>query len=245
MKNLLVILLVLFLKVYAFGQWAIPANMRATNTMERISETNVSGAGGSTLYGLPGSPGEVIGDYYLNKRWNHASILLYQSETMIEGYPVKYDIKNDLIEIKTTTGIKVLDVRKIKNLVWTDSLAVAPQYFVNAKEFKKEKESYAGLLEVMVDGPLPLLKRTELDVREPNYVPALDVGSKDTKIFQKSVILYSKDGELIVIKNKKDVLEASGDLSKEVEDFIKKNKLNLSKDAGMRRAFEFINSKKS
>ncbi len=242
MKNLLVILLVLFFQTFAFGQWAIPANMRASNTLTSISETGVTA--GSTLYGLPGSPGEVIGDYYLNKRWNKASILLYQSETMIEGYPVKYDIKNDLIEIKTTAGIKVLDVRKIKNLVWTDSMAIAPQYFVNAHEFKKGKTIYSGLLEVMVDGPLPLLKRTELDVREPNYVPALDVGSKDTKILQKSVILYSKGGELIQIKNKKDVLEASGDLSKEVEDYIKKNKLNLSKDAGMRRAFEFINSKK-
>ena len=241
MKNSFTLLFSLSLQTLVFGQWAIPANMRASNTMTSISESGVTAGG--TLYGLPGSAGEVIGDYYLNKRWNKASILLYQSETMIEGYPVKYDIKNDLIEIRTSAGIKILDVRKIKNLAWIDSMAIAPQYFVNANEFKKGKKSYSGLMEVMVDGPLPLLKRTELDIREPNYVPALDVGSKDTKILQKSVILYSNSGELIEIKNKKDVLEASGDLSKEVDEYIKANKLNLNKDAGMKRTFEFINSK--
>jgi hypothetical protein len=241
MKKLLILVLTLSLQTLAFGQWAIPANMRASNTLTSIAETGVPA--GSTLYGLPGSAGGVIGDYYLNKRWNKASILLYKSETMIEGYPIKYDIKNELIEIQTTSGIKILDVRKIKNLVWTDSMVIAPQYFVNANEFKKGKITYSGLLEVLVDGPLPLLKRTELDVREPNYVPALDVGSKDTKILRKSVILCSKGGELIEVKNKKDVLEVSGEMSKEVDDYIKKNKLNVSKDSGMIRAFEFINSK--
>lgn len=241
MKNSLFVLLLLVSQVTAFGQWAIPANMRASQTLTSISESGVTA--GSTLYGLPGSPGEIIGDYYLNKKWNRANILLYQSESMIEGYPVKYDLKNEFIEIRTSVGVKILDVRKIKNLVWTDTLAIAPQYFVNASEFKKGRNSYSGLLEVIVDGPLPLLKRTELDVREPNYIPALDAGSKDTKILQKSIILYSKGGELIELKNKKDVLEASGDLSKEVDVYIKANKLNVSKDAGVRRVFEFINSK--
>jgi hypothetical protein len=244
MKKLVTVLFILFSHAYAFSQWAIPAKLRAENTLDRMSDKGGL-SNSDILYGVPGEPGGVVGDVYLNKKWNTATILLYQSETMIEGYPVKYDVKSNLIEIKSTTGIKILDVRKIKNMVWRDSVTTIPHYFVNANEYKKDGAPYSGLLEVLVDGPMPLLKKTELFIKQPTYNDAMGSGSKDVKIYLKPLIFYSKDGELVEVKNKKDVLNASGGLSKEVEAFIKNNKLSISKDAGMIRAFEFINSKKS
>ncbi len=242
MKKIVFVLLILLSQAYAFGQWAIPANMRAENTLDRMSDKGGL-SNSDILYGVPGEPGGVVGDVYLNKRWNNATILLYQSEVMIEGYPVKYDIKSNLIEIKSNTGIKVLDVKKIKNMVWKDSTTTLLHYFVNGNEYKKDGTPHSGLLEVLVDGMIPLLKKTQIFVKQPTYNDAMGSGSKDFKIYQKPTIFYSKDGELFEIKNKKDVLEASGNLTKEVEDYIKANKLNLNKDAGMKRTFEFINSK--
>jgi hypothetical protein len=242
MKNILSILLVLLFQTVAFGQWAIPKQMRAENTLDRMSDKGGL-SNSDILYGVPGDPGGVVGDVYLNNKWNNATILLYQSETMIEGYPVKYDLKSNLIEIKSNAGIKVLDVKKIKNMMWKDSVTTVPQYFVNGGEYKKDGTPFVGLLEVIVDGPLPLLKRTQLFVKQPTYNAALDVGSKDIKIYQKSVIFYAKEGGLTEVKNKKDVLEASGGLSKEVETYIKSNKLNAGKEEGIKRVFEFINSK--
>jgi hypothetical protein len=244
MKNLITILLILVCQVYAFGQWAIPKQMRAENTLDRLSDKGGL-SNSDILYGFPGEPGGVVGDVYLNNRWNSATILLYQSETMIEGYPVKYDLKSNLIEIKSNAGVKVLDVKRIQNMVWRDSVTSVTQYFVNGNEYKKDGTPYAGLMEVLVDGTMPLLKRTQILFKAPTYNEAMGSGSKDVKIYKKSIIFYAKDGDLNEIKNKKDVLEASGDLSKEVEAYIKINKLNVSKDEGMRRVFEFINSKKS
>ncbi|MBL7870738.1 MAG: hypothetical protein JNM78_03930 [Cyclobacteriaceae bacterium] len=242
MKRLVTVLCILFFQTFAFGQWAIPANLRAENTLDRLSDKGGL-SNSDILYGVPGDPGGVVGDVYLNDKWNSATILLYQSETMIEGYPVKYDIKSNLIEIKSNAGIKVLDVRRIKNMVWKDSVTTTPQYFINGSEFKKDGTPFVGLLEVLVDGPMPLLKRTQLFVKQPTYNAALDVGSKDVKLYKKSIIFYAKDGGLVEVKNKKDVLEASGALAKEVEAYIKSNRLSISKDEGVSRAFEFINSK--
>lgn len=241
MKVVFAFLLVL-VQFEAFSQWAIPVQMRAENTLDRLSDKGGL-SNSDILYGVPMPPGNVIGDNYLDKKWNKANILLYQSEAVIEGYPVKYDVKSDLIEIKTNAGIKILDVKKIKNIVWVDSVSSAPHYFVNAGEFKKEGVPSKGLVEVLVDGTLPLVKKTELFVKKPTYNAALDVGTRDTKIYPKETIYFVKDGEMLKVKGKKDVMGAAGDRANEIESFIKSNKLNVNKEADLKKVFEFLNSK--
>jgi len=242
MKGLILFLAIGFTQVTSFAQWAIPTNMRAENTLDRLSDKGGLSRS-DLLYGIPMAPGNVVGDNFLDKKWNRATILLYQSETMIEGNPVKYDIKSDVIEIKTNAGIKILNGDKVKNMVWLDSLTSEPHYFINASEFKKDGIESRGLLEVIVDGTLPLMKKTEIYIKQPTYNAAMDSGSKDTKIFQKEVFLYSSDKNLLVIKNKKDVLAAAGDREEEVEAFIKTNKINTNKLPGLKKVFEFLNAK--
>ena len=225
----------------SFGQ-AVPTQIRAANTLYRLGQR--SGVGNNDLIqGIPFPPSEIIGDNYLDKKWNAATVLLYQSETMLEGYLVKYDVKNDVLEFNTSSGIKVLDGRKVKNMVWVDSLTALPHYFVNGAEYKINGVAGYGLLEVVVDGTAPLLKKAEIFVKKPDYHPALSVGSRNTEILQKEVFLYAKDGKLIKIKNKADVISAAGDRGKEAEKFIKVNQLNVNKPLGLVRAFEFINKK--
>jgi hypothetical protein len=240
MKILVLGLMIIGFYSKSFGQWAIPANMRAENTLDRLSDKGGLSRS-DMLYGIPMAPGKVVGDNYLSKNWNAATILLYQSETMIEGFPVKYDIKSDLIEIKSKSGIKILGCDKIKNLVWIDSINSQPHYFVNASEFKKDGVESRGLLEVVVDGALPLLKQTEIFVKQPTYNAAMDAGSKDTKIFQKDTFFYAREKNLFKIKNKSDVLAAAGDRSAETSSFMKENKININKLPELKRVFEFMN----
>jgi hypothetical protein len=88
-----------------------------------------------------------------------------------------------------------------------------------------------------------LLKRSELHTKKANYNVALDVGSKDTKLYLKDVFLYAKDKELIRVKGKDDILKASGDRATEVESYMKVNKLNINKQPGLVKVFEFMNTK--
>lgn len=241
LSKLFLLVSVTLISTNSFGQAAIPPQLRAENTLDRISSKN-SLSGSDILYGLPVPPGSIIGDNYLNKEWNQATFLLYQSEKMIEGYPAKFDIQSDLFEVKTNNGIKILDNSKVKNVVWIDSLTSVPHYFVNGKEYRIEGVPSSGILEIVVDGIFPLFKKTELLVKEPTYNVAFDVGSRDKKIFKKEIIYYGKDKDLFKVKNKKDVLAAAGDRAAEVEAFIKSNKLNLNKETDIKRVFEFLNA---
>src|SRR5688500_16459670 len=96
------IFLSLFLTVIStslFGQNAIPANMRAQFTLDQLNQNGL--ATGDVLYGVAPPPGRVVGDTYIDKKWNIGKILLYEKEKVIQGYPVRYDIKGDLLEIKS------------------------------------------------------------------------------------------------------------------------------------------------
>ena len=240
MKVLFSFIFTLLCQVSVFAQWAIPTQLRAENTLDRLSDKGGL-SNSDILYGIPLPPGSVVGDVYFDKKWNSATILLYQTETMIEGYPVKYDIKGDVLEIKSSAGIKVLDVRKVKNMVWIDSLTQKPHYFANGAEFKVEGVPVNGLLEVLVDGKTPLMKRDQIYVKDPTYNVAMGAGSRDTKIYHKFTYYYSKGSELIKVKGKKDVLAITNNTAA-VEEYIKQNKLNVSKESGLIKVFEYINT---
>lgn len=225
-----------------YGQWAIPPVMRAENTLDRLSDKDGLGQG-DLLYGLPIPPGSVIGDTYLDTKWNGATVLLYETDKVIEGYFVKYDIKGLSLELKAKNGIKLLDIKKVKSMVWLDSVTNMPRYFVNAKEYKEEGTPLTGLLEVVVDGQMPLFKKTYLWEKEPNYVVAFDVGSRDKKIYKKDAFYYGKGAEVVKVTNKKNLIVAFGDMGPEMESFIKINKLEVSKASGLQKIFEFYNGK--
>ena len=81
-----------------------------------------------------------------------------------------------------------------------------------------------------------------MHVKQPDYVPALDVGSRDATIYKKSAVFYNNGGELIEVKGKKDILAALDDKRTEVEDYIKTNRLGTRSDFDIARIFDYYNS---
>lgn len=237
------LLLVLIFNHYSFltiAQWAIPQQMRAENTLDRLSDKGGL-SNSDILYGIPLPPGNVVGDVYLDKKWNTASLLIYDSEVLIEGYPVKYDVKADVIEIKSVSGIKVLDARKVRSMVWVDSLSNQPHYFVNAADYKLDGTPMKGLIEVLVDGKIPLMKKDHVFVKEPTYNVAMGSGSRDIKIYHKSLYYYAHNGELFKINSKKDIEEIPI-TDESIDEYIKSNKINTGKESGLLKLFTYINS---
>lgn len=225
--------------VACLAQTSIPQQVRAQLTLDRIG---MQGVGSSEVaYGISAPPGRTLGDYYLDNKWNKGTIMLEGTETLIEGYPLKYDLKSQTVEISTKNGIKLLDTKKIASLVWIDSLLGVPRYFVNAGKFKEEEVPLTGLLQVIVDGKKPLIAKTTILVKKPDYVPALDVGSRDTKISKKQTYYLSDQGNLIKITGKKKLLPFFGENAREVDNFIKTNNIDLREEAGLKRTFEFYN----
>lgn len=223
----------------AFSQAAIPQAMRAQFTLEGLGDGLSKG---DLLYGVPLPAGRVLGDSYLQESWNPAKILIYGNDKIIEGFAVKYDIKAQILEIKARNGIKILEAHRIKTLVWLDSATNQQQFFVNAKEYTEDGAPLSGLLEVISDGSIPLLKRTLILEKDPTYVPAFNAGSRDTKLMKKDKFYFSKNRMLTKIGSRKSLLPAFGDRSNEMEEFMKSKKLSMGED-DLAQIFEFYNSK--
>ena len=184
MRVIILICVCSFAILHVAAQSVVPPQTRAEFNISRFSGSEGFRVG-EMLYGLPAPSGNVVGDVYLSNNWNQSKIQLYENGKIISGFPVKYNLKSDVIEIKSKTGIKILTASKVKTFVILDSISQEERYFVNAMELRHDGTPLTGFLEVIVDGNTPLLKRTYLFEKEPTYNPALDVGSRDTKILKK------------------------------------------------------------
>ncbi len=241
MKKLIVTVLI-GLPLSVFSQ-AIPINIRSQISLERLTNTSLDRVG-NNIIGIPVPPGRVIGDFYLDSKWNLGSVVITNKNASIDGYPMKYDVKAQNVEILTATGIRLLEVKNVSTVVWFDSLTRQPHYFVNASKYTLEGTPITGLMEVLADGRYSFFKRAEVHVKQPTYVVALDAGSRDTEIYKKVTYLYNNGTELIAIKSKKKFLEGfpAGQRA-DLESFIKKNNVDVKSERDMTSLFDYLNSK--
>lgn len=241
MKKLYILSLII-LPATAFCQTAVPSNIRAQISAERLSTQNWERLG-NAIVGMPIPPGDVIGDVYLDSKWNMGSVMVSDKNSLIEGYPMKYDLKSQNIEIKTSGGVRVLDIKNVGHMVWLDSITRQPRYFVNGSKYKDDGVPIVGLMEVLLDGEKALFKKTKLNIKQPTYVAAMDVGSRDTEIYKKAAYYYNNGVDVVEIKSKKKFIDSLGDIGEEVEKYMKDNKLDVKTEDDLVKIFQFYNSK--
>ncbi|HEX6226538.1 MAG TPA: hypothetical protein VFZ52_19090 [Chryseolinea sp.] len=242
MRNLVGILVMLMFVPWSNAQSVVPPNVRATHTLDKL--TDLDGINTSDiLYGIPLPPGKIVGDTYLDIHWRKSSILLYENDKLIEGFPVRYDIQANEAEIKSKSGIKVLKGEKIKSFVWVDSLSKTPDYFVNAKDFRNEDNvPYTGFFQVLTEGPVPLFKKTLLEIKKADYNLQFNVGSQDDKILKKSKYYALKDKRVLELPSSRKKLAAFfGDKAEPMEEFMRDNNLSPKGDE-LKIIFEHYNS---
>lgn len=227
----------------SFGQAVVPQNIRATNTVDKLSDLDGINSG-DILYGIPLPEGKIIGDTYLDTRWRKSSILLYENNKMIEGFPVRYDIRTDEVEIKSKKAIKVVKGTKVKSFVWIDSASKNLEYFVNAKDFKDaDNVPYSGFFQVLTDGKVSLFKKTLIEIKKADYNIQLNVGSRDDKILKKSEFYVLKDNQVIELPaSKKKVIALFDEKSEVMDRFIKENNLSVTKGDQLKIIFDHYNS---
>lgn len=243
MKNLVRFPILLAFISTCYAQAVVPVNIRATNTLERLFDLDGMSYT-DMLYGIPLPEGKVVGDTYLSTHWKNSTILLYEKDKLIEGYPVRYDIQLDELEIKARNGIKVLKGSKIKSFVWADSITRIPEYFVNAKDYKNEDNvPFTGFFQVLADGTHPLFKKTFIDIKKADYNIRFNVGSHDDKILKKSEFYTVKNNQVIELPaGRKKLIMLFSDKSEEMEKFMKDNDLASNKEGHLKILFDHYNT---
>ena len=236
------------LTVFSVGSLAqqastvIPPNVRAVNTIERLTDSNGLGTN-EMMYGIPLPPGKVIGDTYLYPQWKRSAILLYDGNKLLEGFPIRYDIKADDLDVKSKNGVKVLAGKNVKSFIWVDSLLAEPTYFINAKEYKLNGVPLSGFFEVLVDGKAPLFKKMLVTVKKADYNVQLSIGSRDDKILKNPEYYYSTGDEVIESpSSNKKLLPMFGDMKSEMGRFIDENDLSAKNEDDLIMIFKHYNT---
>lgn len=221
----------------------ISKSVRANNIITSFSQFNQRLPVGQILTGMStSSESEIVGDPYWDNHWGKSSLLLYKDDELVEGYITRYDIYKDEFEFKLSNDIRVMNGSKVKNIVWIDSLTNKTRYLVNGKEYKEEGISLTGFLEILVDDEVALFKRLKIEVLKPDFNPALNVGSKDTRILKKESYYFNSGESLIRIKSKKSLDALGPKYEQRVNQFMKTNNIKFNNEGDLTRLFQFLAS---
>ena len=119
-------------------------NVRASNILTRFAAQRVTP--GDMTFGIT-TPraAEIIGDTYFDSHWGLSSIQLADDAKLIEGYYTRYDVKNNEFEFLLGKEVRVLPGKKVKNVMWIDSLSQKPRVVINMADYRVEGVPFYGV----------------------------------------------------------------------------------------------------
>jgi hypothetical protein len=249
MKACLCLSLSLLLTWQASGQQPMMQSTRdALNQNLTVSQHN-----SSMLYGFDNRTTEIQGNFYLDPEWSVATIRFYPRTIATPKGTIKLDsvtdvqmrvvLKGNDVEFNTQEGIKVISGTLIKSFT-AKKQGFWVKNYISTLEFNDESEKIkAGFFEILADGKIKLLEYSKLKIQQPDYVEALNVGSKDIKINIDKLLYVAKGKEVVKFSTgKKDLYELMADKKPEIEMFIKDNNLSLKDRADIAKIFHYYNT---
>ncbi|NVJ86165.1 MAG: carboxypeptidase-like regulatory domain-containing protein [Algoriphagus sp.] len=223
---------------------ALQKTIRSDNIIRLINE-RPNFIGGNMVYGIAPEPKKLEGHNYLDSKWNRASILMYRDQQVLESFRVRYNIVSNMFELMEPENnlVSVMPGLRIQNIVWIDSTYQVPRYFVNGMDFLDEGVPISGFFEVLVDGELPLMRRTLAVLKESNYNQALMVGERNDQIVKRNTYYYLKGKNVIEIPRKrKKFFELFGEKASEMEAFATENSFSVKDPSAIFQLFTHYNS---
>lgn len=223
---------------------ALQKSIRSNNIVALMND-RPNFVGGNMVMGIPPEPKKVEGNNYLDTKWNAASILLYRDQQLLEGFRTRYNIVSNMFELMEPENnlVSVMPGLRIQNIVWVDSTYKVPRYFVNGMDFLDEGVPISGFFEVLVEGELPLMRRTKAVLKESNYNTALMVGERNDQIIKRNYYYYLIGKNLMEIpKNRKKFYLIFEEKAQEIEDYANENNLDVKQPSDVFKVFTYYNS---
>lgn len=204
------------------------------------NEIMVYSNGGMRKMNIKSKSKKAKASVHYSNEWQTGSIYLFSGEE-IKNYPLKYDLRMEVIEIKLATDIKVIATAAIKKVEWHNVAANSTEVFMNCNNYIGPHN--VGMYKIISEGKILFLKKTDLEVLESNYNPALSVGNKKSKYVKEAKYYISEQGKIKLIKKrKKRILKLFGDNAEKVEIFAKENNLTFRNETNLVKIFNYFNS---
>ncbi len=177
--------------------------------------------------------------YYINEQWQEGEFALVPDQ-VFEGYPIKYDVKNNVLEIKVDNEIKILELYKIREFSWKD-ISGTEHNFINLNTKAKNTKLY-GVAQILLDGKAKLIKTYE-------YIPKPESDVKygaytviDHNYIHEDLYLMEGDKVLHVNNNKKKFMKFFESYSSDIMSFVKSKKLKINNVTDLKEIIEYYNT---
>ena len=194
-----------------------------STSVENPSDINLSQDSNKLYFLVKESfPLNANGQLFLSEDWTDGIITDFQDNRF--KIPLRYRTASEEMQVKHNGKTKALQVQQIKKVEIDERVFISSNYLLN-------EEKFMSFFEVINNGKIKLLMQYE---------------SKEKKgIYTLQKKYYSKKGkepaEKISFK-KKCILKLMQNKKAEVQQFIKKDKINLKKSHDIEKVFEFYNS---
>lgn len=187
--------------------------------------------GDDRIPGVKGSP-------YLSDEWSMGTITLHNG-SVIDSLEMRYNVFAGEIHYKHDGNVYILgspdSVRYIS--------MYGERYFVYLPYTDKKEGTLKDYFEFLSGDVAQLLVRHTVTKIKSNYNVALDVGEKDDRLEHKNAYYLRKDKSIVLIDRKGEtVLDLLSDKSRELRDFVSRNRLSFTREADLKRIVDHYNS---
>ncbi|MCR9289884.1 MAG: hypothetical protein NXI23_21120 [Bacteroidetes bacterium] len=177
---------------------------------------------------------------FFNQEWLEGHLLFIDGKTSNENFPIKYDILNQELNVSVGNAIYAVPL-SAKTHGFILKKVIGPEYEFRIRKIGKEVNP--TIFEVAVKGKYQLFVKHYAEKIKPNYVAALDAGTRDEKAVVKELFyLLDNRGRLIEIpKKQKAAREVLGEYTS-ARRYLAKNKVNFKDRESLRELVLFMNN---
>jgi hypothetical protein len=183
---------------------------------------------------------QVVGQEFAFELWHDGKVITTNGDTL-RGM-IKYDFQQDLIQFNNRRGnIEALSARKVLYYEIFDSTVKEYRQFFSLPYSTLGGYRAPVFFELLIEGKMTLLLRESLEYR--TYTSPYYMGSYTRLVIVNKFYMLDEKGNINEFVGKKsDLLALMGRFGKNVDSFIKENKLKIEEKEDFLKIVEYYNS---
>lgn len=198
---------------------------------------------GQVIDEFPLPPPNVEGSIYLNENWLIGEFTITNSDKLYKNFPLRYDLQNQVLEIQNNDQTKICTLPVLKTFSYRNH-ANEIENFINTELIDDANKILPkAIAQVLFEDKLILIAVPYIEVKDPTYVAAIDMGNRNKQILDKVdyyVVHNARSHKIGSSFNKnEDYFGAKGE---EMKSFAKENKLKFNKEEDLIKIFNYYNS---
>lgn len=219
----------LFFSGFLLGQRSTPTELRLDNLY-----------GGEAVQVYDFRPRELEGSLYYSEEAMPGAIKLHNGKKLT-AEKILFNLESNALEIITDRGVFAVPGGAVEEFTLQGESAliryISPTVLTGGKGLEK-----IDFVRYELEGDPSLLSGYEIEILRPNYVPALDAGSRNPKAIQKERFFLLADQELSLLPTRRKKAAEMLELYRPgVDTFLKKEGIDLKARADLIRLFQWLN----